>query len=157
MQQLKKQVEEGNVRIAGAIRDTANKVREAARSEYLTALRRETSMQSMMRLKQSEALNQTANSSEYNNLRVEIDTKRALLNTLLREQGEAEVLSRLREEQVTNIRIVDRALRPGRTRRPSPSAPGGAAITRGRGVRSAAPMWCTAPTMWCHRRAFRAS
>jgi succinoglycan biosynthesis transport protein ExoP len=119
MQQLKKQVEEGNVRIATAIRDTANKVREAARSEYLTALRRETSMQSMMRLKQSEALNQTANSSEYNNLRVEIDTKRALLDTLLREQGEAEVLSRLREEQVTNIRIVDRALRPNRPFSPS--------------------------------------
>lgn len=93
MQQLKKQVEEGNVRITAAIRDTANKVREAARSDYLTALRRETSMQSMMRQKQSEALNQTANSSEYNNLRVEIDTKRGLLNTLLREQGEAEVLA----------------------------------------------------------------
>ena len=119
MLQLKKQVEEGNVRIASAIRDTANKVREAARSDYLTALRRETSMQSMMRQKQSEALNQTANSSEYNNLRVEIDTKRGLLNTLLREQGEAEVLSRLREEQVTNIRIVDRALRPGGPYSPS--------------------------------------
>ncbi len=119
MQQLKRQVDEGKERLNAAIRDTAGKVREAARSEYLTALRRETSMQAMMRSKQSEALNQTASSTAYNNLRVEIESKRALLDTLLRQQGEAEVLSRLREEQATNIRIVDRALPPGRPFKPS--------------------------------------
>ncbi len=119
MQQLKSQVEEGRQRLAASIRDTANKVREAAHSEYLTALRRETSMQAMMRSKQSEALTQVASSSQYNNLRVEIDTKRALLDTLLKQQGEAEVLSRLREQQSTNIRIVDRALTPHRPYKPS--------------------------------------
>ena len=38
-----------------------------------------------------------ADAVEYNNLRVEIDTKRALLDTLLEQQGETEVISRLRE------------------------------------------------------------
>jgi len=119
MQQLKNQVDEGRARLNAAIRDTASKVRENAHSEYLTALRRETSMKTMMRSKQSEALSQAATSSEYNSLRAELDTKRALLETLLRQQGEAEVLSRLREEQATNIRIVDRALTPHRPYKPS--------------------------------------
>jgi len=119
MLQLKSQVEEGRQRLNAAIRDTSSRVREAAHRDYLLALRRETSMQTVMRSKQSEAINQAASSSEYNNLRVEIDTKRALLDTLLRQQGEAEVLSRLREEQATNIRIVDRALAPHRPFKPS--------------------------------------
>jgi capsular exopolysaccharide synthesis family protein len=121
MQQLKRQVEEGRQRVRSAVQDTATKVREAARSDYMTALRRETSIQGMMRAQQSDALNQGASNSEYSNLRTEVDTKRGLLDTLLRQQGEAEVLSRLREQQLTNIRIVDRALPPGRPFKPSAS------------------------------------
>jgi polysaccharide biosynthesis transport protein len=134
MQAEKQQVEEGNRRIAIAVKETADKVREAARSDYLTALRKETSMKEMMRSKQSEALNQIAGSSEYNNLRTEIDTKRALLDTLIREQGEAEVLSRLREEHSTNIRIVDRALRPHRPNKPKPVIYMAAAVVLGCGM-----------------------
>jgi capsular exopolysaccharide synthesis family protein len=116
MQQLKKQVEEGRQRLQTAIQDTATKAREAARGDYLMALRRETSLQAMTR---SEMVSQGAGASEYNNLRVETDTKRALLDTLLKQQGEAEILSRLREHQVTNIRVVDRALVPQTPFKPS--------------------------------------
>jgi uncharacterized protein involved in exopolysaccharide biosynthesis len=49
MQQLKRQVDEGRQRVRSAVGDTASKVREAARSDYMTALRRETSLQAMMR------------------------------------------------------------------------------------------------------------
>jgi succinoglycan biosynthesis transport protein ExoP len=119
MQQLKKQIDDGRQRIESAIQDTATKVREAGRSEYMTALRRESNLKEMMRAQQTEALNQGSNTSEYNNLRVEVDTKRALLDSLLKQQGEAEVLSRLRETQLINVRIVDRALPPGSPFRPS--------------------------------------
>ena len=119
MQQLKKQVDDGRQRVQLSIQDTAAKVREAARSDYMTALRREASLQAMMRTQQSEALSQGASTSEYSNLRTEVDTKRTLLDTLLKQQGEAEVLSRLREQQLTNIRIVDRALPPGSPFKPS--------------------------------------
>ena len=117
MQQLKKQIDDGRARILSAIQETATKQREAARSDYLTALRREGSLKEMMRAQQTEALNQ--GTSEYSNLRVEIDTKRALLDSLLKQQGETEVLSRLRETQLINIRVVDQALPPGRPFRPS--------------------------------------
>ena len=121
MQQLKKQIDDGRQRIQSAIQDTAQKAREAARSDYLTALRRESSLKEMMRAQQTEALNQGSTTSEYNNLRVEIDTKRTLLDSLLKQQGEAEVLSRLRETQLINIRVVDRALPPSSPYRPSAS------------------------------------
>jgi capsular exopolysaccharide synthesis family protein len=117
MQQQKKQIDDGRARIVSAIQETATKQREAARSEYLTALRRESSLKEMMRAQQTEALNQ--GTSEYSNLRVEIDTKRALLDSLLKQQGETEVLSRLRETQLINIRVVDQALPPGSPFRPS--------------------------------------
>lgn len=119
MQQLKKQVEDGRQRVQLAVQDTAAKIREAAHADYMTALRREASLQSMMRSQQSEALSQGATTSEYSNLRTEVDTKRTLLDTLLKQQGEAEVLSRLREQQLTNIRIVDRALPPRAPFKPS--------------------------------------
>lgn len=119
MQQLKRQVEEGRSRVKAAVQDTASKIREAARAEYMTALRRESSLQTMMRAQQSEALSHGPSNSEYSNLRTEVETKRSLLDTLLKQQGEAEVLSRLREQQLTNVRVVDRALPPYRPFKPS--------------------------------------
>ncbi len=112
MQQLKTQIEEGRQNLQVAIREGAGKAIQAARSEYLTAMRREQSLRAMTRTEQSAALAQGSSAVEYKNLRVEIDTKRALLDNLLRQQGETEVISRLREDQLTSIRIVDRALEP---------------------------------------------
>ncbi|MEX0878312.1 MAG: polysaccharide biosynthesis tyrosine autokinase [Thermoanaerobaculia bacterium] len=119
MQQLKAQIEEGRQNLQVAIREGAAKTVQAARSEYLTALRREQSLRTMTRTEQSAALAQGSSAVEYKNLRVEIDTKRALLDNLLRQQGETEVISRLREDQLTSIRIVDRALEPGGPFEPS--------------------------------------
>jgi len=119
MQQLKRQIDEGPERLRVAVQESAAKAREAARSDYLMAQRREASLQEMLRTQQTQALNQGASGGDYKNLRVEIDTKRALLDGLLKQQGEAEVLSRMREQQLTNVRIVDRALPPGGPFKPS--------------------------------------
>ena len=73
----------------------------------------------MTRTEQSSALAQGSSTVEYRNFRVEIDTKRALLDSLLRQQGEMEVISRVRDDQMTTIRIVDRALEPGGPFEPS--------------------------------------
>ena len=119
MQQLKSQIEEGRQNLRVAITEGASKAVQAARSEYLTALRREQSLRAMTRTEQSAALDQGSSAVAYKNLRVEIDTKRALLDNLLRQQGETEVISRLREDQLTSIRIVDRALPPVEAFEPS--------------------------------------
>src|SRR5262249_25275001 len=119
MQQLKRQIDEGPERLRTATQESAAKAREAARSDYLMAQRREASLQEMLRAQPTQELSQGAKGGACKDHRVEIDTKRALLDGLLKQQGEAEVLSRMREQQLTNVRIVDRALAPGGPFKPS--------------------------------------
>ena len=119
MQQLKAQIEDVRKGLASTASDSASKVVQAARSDYLTALRREENLRAMTRSEQSSALAQGSSTVEYRNFRTEIDTKRALLDSLLRQQGEMEVISRVRDDQMTTIRIVDRALEPGGPFEPS--------------------------------------
>lgn len=64
-------------------------------------------------------MNLNANAVEYNNLKTEVETKRTLLDTLLKRQAETEVTSRLQGQRVSNVRIVDRALIPDGRFRPS--------------------------------------
>ncbi len=119
MQQLKTQIESARKTLATSTTESAGRSVQAARSEYLTALRREENLRAMMRSEQSAAMAVGSTTVEYRNLRVELDTKKALLDNLLRQQGEMEVISRLREEQLTSIRIVDRALVPAGPFEPS--------------------------------------
>ena len=77
MQQLKLQIEDARKNLAAATNEGAARAVQAARSEYLTAIRREENLRSMTRNEQSAALSQGSGMAEYRNLRVEIDTKRA--------------------------------------------------------------------------------
>nr|MDQ2970695.1 polysaccharide biosynthesis tyrosine autokinase [Acidobacteriota bacterium] len=119
MQQLKIQIDKGRQHLDSVIRETVAQARESARSEYQTALRREASMKGVLGVQKSEAMNVNTNAVEYNNLKVEVQTKRALLDSLLRRQGETEVMSRLSGEGVSAIRVVDRALPPSSRFSPS--------------------------------------
>jgi capsular exopolysaccharide synthesis family protein len=119
MQQLKTQIERGRQNLQAVTAENAAKARDAARSEYLTALRREEQLKSMLAGEKNAAMAQNVNAVEYNNLRNEVDTKRALLDTLLKRNAENEVTSRMRDERISSVRIVDRAIAPGRPFAPS--------------------------------------
>lgn len=119
MQQQKATIEQARKNLETLKTETASRAIGAARTEYLTALRREQSIKGMARSQTTEALAQGTDAIEFRNLKVEIDTKRSLLDSLLKQQGETEVISRLRDEQITNIRIVDRALPPPEPFKPS--------------------------------------
>ena len=119
MQQLKVQIDKGRQHLDSVIQETVAKARETAKSDYQTALRREANLKGVLGLQKSEAMNLNSNAVEYNNLRLEIQTKKTLLDNLLKRQGETEVMSRLRGERVSNIRVVDRALPPGSRFSPS--------------------------------------
>ena len=56
---------------------------------------------------------------EYNNLKTEVQTRRNLLDDLLKKQSETGVASRLETTRESNVRIVDRALVPGGKFQPS--------------------------------------
>jgi capsular exopolysaccharide synthesis family protein len=119
MQQLSIQIEKARQHLDAVIADSAAKAREAARTDYMTALRREESLRNVLQSQKTEAMALNTNAVEYNNLRIEVETKRTLLDSLLKKQAETEVMSRLRGERISNIRIVDRALVPGSRSLPS--------------------------------------
>lgn len=119
MQQLKAQIEKGRQHLDSVIQETVAKAREVARTEHLTALRREQSLKEVLQGQKDEAMTLNSNAIEYNNLKTEVETKRTLLDTLLKRQAEMEVASRLRGQRVSNIRVVDRALPASFRFRPS--------------------------------------
>jgi succinoglycan biosynthesis transport protein ExoP len=119
MQQLKAQIDKGHQHLDSVIQETVAKARDVARSDYLTALRREESLKGVLQGQKSEAMTLNTNAVEYTNLKTEVDTKRNMLDTLLKKNAETQVTSRLRGERLSNIRVVDRALPPNKRFRPS--------------------------------------
>lgn len=119
MQQLKAQIDKGQQHLQKFTRETAGRAREVARSEYLTARRREDNLRVVMQGQKGEAMALNSDAVQYNNLAVEVKTKRALHDKLLEQQAETEVTSRLRGQGVSNVRIVDNALPPTARFRPS--------------------------------------
>ncbi len=119
MRQLKTEIDKGRQHLSAVTKDAADKAREAAKTDYLTAVRREEGFTTAVREQRQQAVQFTSSSIEYNNLRVEVDTKRTLLDALLKKQTEMEMISRTTGERVTPVRIVDPALKP--TYRFSPS------------------------------------
>ncbi|MEO8217770.1 MAG: polysaccharide biosynthesis tyrosine autokinase [Acidobacteriota bacterium] len=119
MQQARAQIDKNKQNLASVIDETVAKARDNARTEYQTALRREQSLKGVLQGQTSEAMTLNSNAVEYNNLQTEVQTKRALLDTLLKRHAETEVTSRLRGETMSNIQVVDRALTPRYRFRPS--------------------------------------
>jgi capsular exopolysaccharide synthesis family protein len=119
MRQLKTQIDEGRRNLNAVIQETVTKAREVARNEYLTALRREQSLSSVMRSQKSEAQAMNSSTVEYGNLQGQLNNKKTLLDSLVKRQAETEILSRLSGERSSNVRIVDRALPPGGRFKPS--------------------------------------
>jgi capsular exopolysaccharide synthesis family protein len=119
MQQLQAQIQKGRQNLDAVIQETVAKARQTARSEYQTALRREESLKAVLQTQKAEAMTLNTNAIEYNNLKVEVSTKRSLLDALSRRQSETEVASRLSGSRESNVRVVDRAVPSGGRFRPS--------------------------------------
>ncbi|MDL1952055.1 polysaccharide biosynthesis tyrosine autokinase, partial [Acidobacteria bacterium ACD] len=119
MQQLKAQIQKGKDHLATVVAEGANRVREAAKNDYLAVQRREENLKDLLRQQKGEAAKLSTNSVEFTNLRVELSTKRSLLDSLLKRQTETDMASRLSTVRQENLRIVDRAALPEYRWRPS--------------------------------------
>ena len=119
MQQLKTQIDTSREHLDAVIQETITKARDLARSDYDTAVRRAASLKSVLVPQRTEVQTSTSNAVEYNNLRLEVEAKRAQLDTLTRQLAQTEMTSQLRGERASNIRIVDRALPNRRPSRPA--------------------------------------
>jgi succinoglycan biosynthesis transport protein ExoP len=116
---LRTEIEKGRQGLAELIKEQVEKVRNNAYAEYQTSLRQEQALQTELNTLKSEAIDQNSAAVEYTNLKVEVETRRDLLDELLRKQSETEVTVRLQDTRESNIRIIDKALVPGGPFRPS--------------------------------------
>lgn len=91
---------------------------KAAYSEYQAALKKEKSLQELFERQKEEAFRINSNAILYNSLKIEIENRKNLLESLLKRQSETGLTARLKGLRTSNIRIVDRADIPAR-----PSSP----------------------------------
>jgi succinoglycan biosynthesis transport protein ExoP len=119
MQALKEQIEAARQNLEVATREALPKAREAAKADYQTALRKEESLKEALQRQRSEAMSLSRDAIDYNNLRVEVETQRALVDNLLKREAEMQVLLRLQGERLTNVGIVESALPPRAPFKPS--------------------------------------
>ncbi|HKV09569.1 MAG TPA: polysaccharide biosynthesis tyrosine autokinase, partial [Thermoanaerobaculia bacterium] len=115
---LKAEIEKGQQHLDGVIQEMVEKARGSAQAAYQTAQRQEQALQSEIERLKGEAIDQNSATVEFTNLKVEVETRRDLLDELLRKQSETEVAVRLQDTRESNVRIIDQALVPG-----GPSAP----------------------------------
>jgi polysaccharide biosynthesis transport protein len=92
---------------------------KGAYSEYQTALRREQSLETEFNEQKNAAFKMNSSAVTYNGLKVEIQNKKTLLDSLLRRESETGVEARLKGLRTSNIRVVDRARVPVRPSSPN--------------------------------------
>jgi succinoglycan biosynthesis transport protein ExoP len=119
MKELEAKITTGRTNLQSVIDEMAAEARKKARAEYQTALRREQSLAQELTQQKAEAMKVNSNAVEYRNLQVEIDTRRSLLDQLLRKQSDTGVADRLQGTRNSNVVVVDRALVPGGPFRPN--------------------------------------
>jgi polysaccharide biosynthesis transport protein len=119
MKTLQSNIEKGREHLEQLVREQVEKAHTDAYGAYQTALRQEQSLDSELNTLRSQFLNQNSAAVEITNLRVEIKTRRDLLDELMRKQSETDVAVRLQDTRESNVRIIDKALIPGGPFRPS--------------------------------------
>ena len=119
MQSLRAQIEKGHQDLKVATREAVARARDAAKADYEMALRREESVKDALQRQRADAMSMSRSTIDYNNLRIEVETQRALVDNLLKREAEVQVLLRLQGERLTNVRIVESALPPRTPFKPS--------------------------------------
>jgi capsular exopolysaccharide synthesis family protein len=110
---LKTEVERGQQHLDEVIKEMVGKAQGIAYSDYQAVLRQEQSLQNELENSKKQAIDQSSAAVQFTNLKVEIQTRRQLLDQLMRQQSETEVSVRLQDTRQSNIRIIDQALMPG--------------------------------------------
>jgi succinoglycan biosynthesis transport protein ExoP len=116
---LKSEIDKGQQRLNGAIDEVVETAKKSALGAYQGALRQEQSLETEIGKLKSDAMDQNSEAVVYNNLAVEIKTRRDLLNELMRKHSENDVQARLQDTRDSNVHIVDHALVPGGPFQPS--------------------------------------
>ena len=105
MRQLKSQLDAATEALKS---ETQNLIR-AAYSDYQAALTNEQSLQRLLDAQKNEAYRANSSSVIYNSMKIELENKKSLLESLSKRQSETDVSSRLKGLEALNVWIVDKA------------------------------------------------
>jgi len=92
-----------------SMKEELKKAVDAAESEYRTALKREYSLKRLLDQQKADVAKMNSSAILYNSLKIEIESKRKLLNSLVEKQNETLVSEKLGGLKAGNISIIDRA------------------------------------------------
>ena len=101
-----------------SLADETQNLVKGAYSDYQTALKREQSLEGAFNNQKTAAFQMNSSAVLYNGLKIEVQNKKNLLDSLLRRESETGVEARLKGLRTSNVRVVDRARVPVR-----PSSP----------------------------------
>ncbi|HEX5758369.1 MAG TPA: polysaccharide biosynthesis tyrosine autokinase [Thermoanaerobaculia bacterium] len=119
MQELKAKVDKGRQNLNAVIDEMVAKARSSAYAEYQTALRQEQALAGELERVKGQAIDQNSAAVEFTNLKLEVESRREMLDQLMQKQSETEVTARLQDTRDSNVRIIDQALVPSGPFRPS--------------------------------------
>ncbi len=105
MQRLKSELDAATE----ALQDETQNIIRIAYTDYQAALQKEQSFQKQLNDLKSDAFRSNSNSIQYNSLRIELDSKKTLLEALTKKQSETDVSSQLKGLKAINVWIVDKA------------------------------------------------
>ncbi|NIM91391.1 MAG: polysaccharide biosynthesis tyrosine autokinase [Candidatus Aminicenantes bacterium] len=84
----------------------------AAETEYRSTLKKQWSLKSLLDSQRKDVARMNSNAILYNSLKIEVENKRMLLNSLVAKQNETLVSARLGGLRTSDIKILDKALVP---------------------------------------------
>ncbi|PYQ65555.1 MAG: hypothetical protein DMF53_05260 [Acidobacteria bacterium] len=116
---LKADIEKARQHLNEVLGEQVDKAKSNSLAAYQTAQRQEQELEGELNALKRDVINQSSAAVEYTNLKVEIQTRRDLLDELMRKQSETEVAVRLQDTRQSNIRIIDKATVPGGPFQPS--------------------------------------
>jgi capsular exopolysaccharide synthesis family protein len=90
-----------------SLKDELNKAVDAAESDYRSALNRERNLRQLLNNQKANVATTSSNAILYNSLKIEVDNKRILLNSLVERQTETQVSARLGGIRASNISVID--------------------------------------------------
>ncbi|MHA1386761.1 MAG: GumC family protein, partial [Candidatus Helarchaeota archaeon] len=92
-----------------SMKEEFKKAVDAAESEYRAALKKEYSLKRMLDKQKADVTQMNSSAILYNSLKIEVENKRKLLDSLVEKQNETLVSEKLGSLKAGNISIIDRA------------------------------------------------
>ncbi len=112
MKRLKRAIEEVDNRVAIETQGLAEKLRASARTSFREAQNRVGLLKKTLEQQRAETRDIDSRTGDYQRIRVELESRQAMLQQLTRREGETGLSAELSERQHVNVQVVEEAVLP---------------------------------------------